>query len=178
MQLTPAQLALLKTHLAANTNTIDGTAINAMPSDPDSNAAVAAWYNGLASAGDNQAFASPLLVWRPVVTIQQMNSAIVWSASPAGADAQAVMNSWLKWQSMTWANQIDMTDTQVRQGIDDVWGAGSQTATNLKATGTGRQAATRAEMVFAGGGVNGARVTPVFGQQLDGDNVLAARNLP
>ena len=66
----------------------------------------------------------------------------------------------------------------MRQGIDDVWGSGSTTANNLKSTGVGRQAATRAEMVFAGGGVGGARVTPVFRQTLDGDNVLAARNLP
>lgn len=178
MALTNAQLQALKTHLAANTNTINGTAINAMPNNADANFDIAVWYGGLAQAGDSQPFGAPLLVWRPVVTTGEMAKAIVWSAQPAGADDAARTVAWLKWQSMTWDSRLDMTDTQVRQGIADVWGAGSATETALKATGCGRQAATRAEMVFAGAGVGGARVTPFFGQRLTGSDIEAARNLP
>lgn len=51
MALTPAQKTTLKTHIAANTNTVSvnggsPVAINSLPmSDPDARAAVVGWYN-------------------------------------------------------------------------------------------------------------------------------------
>lgn len=177
MPLTSANYTTLKNHITANTNTIGGTAINVLPNNSDTNADIANWYNQLITGSENQTFTTPTLIWRPVVTIGQMNSAIVWSANPAGVLSGDIANSWLKWQSMTWANMVDMTDTQVRQGIDEVWGVGSQTATNLKANGVGRQAGTRAEHLFAGAGGGGARVSTFFGQLLTGSDVETARNL-
>lgn len=187
MILTQVQKAALKTHIAANTNTItaiEGTVqIKNIVDNGDNYQFVANWYNGLALAGDDQPFSNPLSVWRPVVTIQQLNSAVVWSANPAGGDAASITNGWLKWQSMCWSNQIDMTDAQVRQGIDDVWGSGSASATAIKANNVGRQVATRAEMLFAGAAAGAARVCGLdgsavpkttFGQKLTGSDILDA----
>lgn len=56
MALTPAQKTTLKTHIAANTNTVSvnggsPVAINSLPmSDPDARAAVVGWYNLTATA--------------------------------------------------------------------------------------------------------------------------------
>lgn len=174
MALSPAQLTTLKAHLAANTNEVGGTAINALPNTGDANFDIAQWYNGLATALDQRPFVNPLLVWRPLVTTLELARAIVWSAQPVGGDDTARIVAWLKWQSMTWDSRLDMTDTQVRQGVDDVWGAASATSNAIKAAG--RRSATRAELVFAGNGVGGARVTPFFDQKLTASDVETARN--
>lgn len=184
MALTPAQKTTLKTHAAANTNTIQAfvagqvglrtVAIKDVTELGDNFQFVADWYNGLALAGDNQPIASPLLVWRPSVSIQQLNSAVDWTAQPAGATAADVSNGWLKWQTMIWNNAIDLTDQQVRQGIDTVWGAASASATAIKGAGIGRQAGTRLEVLLAGNAVGGARVSQVFGYKLTGPEVSDA----
>lgn len=188
--LTPQQLATLKAHIAANTNTIGGTAVNALPTGNAANTAIAAWYNEPALANDNQPFTAPLTPWSPLVTIDQLTAAINWSNNPAGADDAARTVAILKWQSMTWNNRIDLTDNQVRSGVASIWGNPSTSNTNIKAVGTGRKAGTRFELLFAGPsrGPNGAaadgdnalngRVTPFYGQTLTADNVEAARDLP
>jgi hypothetical protein len=190
MPLTPAQLVTFKAHLAANTNTINAVAISALPNTVDANQLVADWYNGLALPGDSQPFTAPLNLWAPVVTIQQLNGAINWGQNPAGTGDPAQTNSWLRWQSMCWQNQIDLTDAQVRSGVASVWGTASSTNTAIKAVGVGRKAGTRAELVFAGPsrGPNGnaadadvalnGRVSAFYGQRLDQSDVEAARNLP
>lgn len=187
MALTPAQVATLAAHLAANTNLINGTAINALPNTPDDNFAIANWYNQTALVGDNQAFANSLNLWKPVVTIQELNAAINWSQTPAGATSADQTNSWLRWQSMCWNNAIDLTDNQVRSGIAAVWATGSTNA-SIKAVGIGRRAGTRFELLFASAnrGPNGnaadpdmtlnGRVSSVFGQKLLGTDVDAARS--
>ena len=189
MNLTPAQLQTLKAHIAANTDTVGGVAIKDLPATADNNFAIAAWYNTPATGTEQQAFAAPLSLWKPVVTIQELNTAINWSQTPganAATDAQQT-NAWLRWQSMCWNNFLDLTDPQVRGGIAAVWATGGSNA-NIKAVGVGRRLGTRAELLFAGAArgpdgntpdanaaLNG-RVSPVFGQQLTGADVDAARN--
>ncbi len=189
MPLTPAQLTTLKNHLTANTNLVNGVAINAIPDSPDNNIAIAAWYNATALANDSQPFADSLNLWKPVVTIQELNGAIVWNADPTGTTDGEKTNSWLRWQSMCWSNAIDLTDDQVRTGVADVWGAGTATNTNIKAVGVGRRAGTRFELLFAGvnkgpngSGVSGTmalngRVSPFFGQKLTAADISDARNV-
>ncbi len=189
MPLTNAQLTTLKNHLAANTNLVNGVAINAIPDGPDNNIAIAAWYNATALANDSQPFADSLNLWKPVVTIQELNGAIVWSADPTGGTDAARTNSWLRWQSMCWSNAIDLTDAQVRSGVADVWGSASASNLAIKAVGVGRRAGTRFELLFASAnrGPNGSaasgtmedngRVSPFFGQKLTAADISDARNI-
>lgn len=187
MNLTPAQLQTLKAHIAANTDTVGGVAIKDLPATADANFAIAAWYNQPATGTEQQAFTAPLSLWKPLVTIQELNTAINWGQNPAGATAADQTNSWLRWQSMCWNNALDLTDPQVRSGIASVWSSGNSNA-NVKAVGVGRRLGTRAELLFAGvaRGPDGnptdsdttknGRVSPVFGQLLTGGGVDAARN--
>lgn len=176
MNLTSAQKAALAAHIAANTNIAtypDGSGefvINAeaLSHDPTAQQAIADWYNGLALAGDNQPF-NNLFLWNPVTSIAQLNTAIDWTTNPAGGTAADVANSWLKWQSMCWANFIDMTDAQVRTGVVQVWGAGSTSASGIGSNVNlcGKLQARRIDLVLAGNPVGnlpgtwaGARVVP------------------
>jgi len=195
--LSPAQIATLKAHILANTNAIPagfpwsgsfaGTAINAIPiTSADGNAAVAGWYNLFAAANDNQPFADSLNLWKPSVTITELNTAINWAQNPAGATAADQTNAWLRWQSMCWSNSLDLTDNQVRSGVQSVWATGSSNA-SIKAVGTGRRAATNFERLYAGAnrGPNGAaadgdmllngRVSVFFGQKVTLDDIQTAR---
>jgi hypothetical protein len=188
MPLTSAQATTLRAHILANTNPVTNVAngqqvpINALPDVGDNYQNVANWYNGVAAAGDAQPIAAPLAVWRPVVTIGQLNSAIDWSADPTGGgtpSAGQVTNLWLRWQSMCWGNQIDMTDPQVRQGVVNIWGSSS--ASSLAIGGVGKQPGTRLECLLAGAGVGGgiglgpaaARVSQVFGYRITGPEVAS-----
>lgn len=195
--LTGPQKTTLKTHVAANTNVIPagfpwsggfaGQAINTLANGPDQNVAIAGWYNLTATAADAQPFADSLNLWKPSITIQEINDAVVWSQNPAGATDAAQTNSWLRWQSMCWNNVISFTDAQVRSGVAAIWGSGSATNTNLKAVGVGRRAGTRFELLFAGQnrGPNGntadadmslnGRVSPFFGQPLTVSDLEDAR---
>jgi hypothetical protein len=186
MPLTPAQKTTLKAHIAANTNMIINVAngqqiaINAAPDVGDNYQHVADWYNALAQAGDGQPIAAPLALWKPVVSIAQLNSAIDWSADPTGGGtptASQATNLWLKWQSMCWSNQIDMTDPQVRQGVVSIWGNGSTSSVAIGAAS--KQAGTRLECLLASAGVGGAaglgpasaRVSQVFGYRINGPEI-------
>lgn len=195
--LSPGQQTTLRNHLAANTNTIPagfpwsggfaGQAINTLANGPDQNAAIAGWYGLTATAGDAQPFADSLNLWKPVVTITELNTAINWGQDPAGATAADQTNSWLRWQSMCWNSTLDLTDPQVRSGVADVWGSGSASNIAVKAVGVGRRAGTRFELLFASvnRGPNGnaasgtmadnGRVSQFFGQPLSGTDVAAAR---
>ncbi|MFL6140933.1 MAG: hypothetical protein ACJ72N_03545 [Labedaea sp.] len=189
MPLTPAQRTTLAAHIRANTNTVTNvatgqpTAINALPDAGDNRQNIADWYNGIAQATDNQPIAAPLALWKPSMSIAQLNSAIDWTADPTGGaspSAGQITNLWLKWQSMCWGNQIDMTDPQVRQGIVSIWGSGTTTSVAIGAGG--KQAGTRLECLLASAGVGGAaglgpaaaRVSQVFGYRISGPEVSDA----
>lgn len=181
MQLTAAQKTLLKTHLSANTNTVlisgTPTAINTLLTPPFNGTTtqlIADWYNGLASGGDNQAFSAPRNNWNPKTTIALLNTAIKWQdliphdlgGSPSVTEQMLARNEkWMRWQSMTWNQQlgIDMTDSQVRQGVLAIFGDTSTgSANNIAKTGTGRLDAKRIEMVMNGNAL-GASAGNAFG---------------
>lgn len=185
MPLTLNQMTTLRTHILANTNTVVNVgngqliAINVLPDIGDNYSNIANWYNGIASASDNQPIAAPLNLWKPSVSIGQLNSAIDWSADPTGGGtptAGQMTNLWLKWQSMCWSNQIDMTDAQVRQGVVTIWGNGT---TSLAIGNVSKQAGTRLECLLAGPavaagiglGAAGARVSQVFGYRITGPEI-------
>lgn len=195
MALTQNQKSALKAHLAANTNTVVNTgagqpiAINLIiPNSPtdvgDNMQNIADWYNGNAVAGDSQPQAAPLNVWKTFVTIQDLNSAIDWSAQVVGADSAAQTVNWLKWQSLCWNNFIDPTDPQVRQGISTIWGNPSTSAGNIGAAS--KRVGTRLEILLAGAAAGGnlglgaaARVcgkdangTSLFGFKINGPQIL------
>jgi len=195
--LSPAQVASLKTHIEANTNAIPagfpwsgsfaGTAINAIPiTNADGNAAIAGWYNLPATAEDAQPFAASLLLWKPAVTGMELNAAINWAQNPAGATAAEQTNSWLRWLAMTQGGSLDLTDNQVRSGIQSVWSSGNSNA-KIKQDGTGRRVGTRFELRFATAnrGQNGAaadadmllngRVSAFFGESVTLDDIQTAR---
>jgi len=67
-QLTPAQLATFKAHMEANTNQINGTAINAMAHTPDNAFAIAAWYS--------QDAAGPYKAWNTRTPLKALRAAV------------------------------------------------------------------------------------------------------
>lgn len=190
MNLTAAQLIALATHINANANTvtlIDGSGTfqaNAVTRDPTQQQSLAAWYNALALAGDSQPFAN-LMLWNPVATIQQLNTAVDWTTNPVGADQPTLSNAWLKWQTMLWNNYLDMTDPQVRAGVIQVWGNPSNSVTNIgTVAGTlcGKLAGRRIDLALSPAPVGavanawlGAHVVP---KGLNGVPILGYQNGP
>lgn len=203
MNLTPAQLTLLKTHLNANTNTITPTDGSTAPfvvnqalagGDPTIQGFIAGWYNGLGLAGDNQQFTN-LFLWNPNTTAAQLSTAINHPDTPVHGlsgtptlDQQllAVNNAYWRWDGMIRAGFIDMTDPQVRLGVRTVWGDGSQTAKNIGAVAgvlCGKNAGRRIELVLSPVPVDavvgtwaGAHVCPkdAKGLQIIGQSLTAA----
>ena len=90
MQLTQAQKTAFKAHATANTNTTTlpgaggqtfGINTRLATRNADDQAAIAAWYNRIAAAGDNQPLTAPLTVWIPSFPVMDptgpnLNSAI------------------------------------------------------------------------------------------------------
>lgn len=161
MNLTTAQYSTLKTHLQANTNTVTfdngatftvNTSAGVTGHDPTFQAAIAKWYNDVALATDAQAPAN-LLLWNPVTTTTLLNTAIVWTDEPAGADDTARIKNWLKWQSMCWSGFIDLSDQQVRGGVNLVWSASTATLNAIGSTTLtalcGKLAGRRIDLVLA-----------------------------
>lgn len=165
MNLTTAQMALLKTHAEANTNLatlpdLTTFTINAStaPRDPTYQQSIAAWYNAAAKAIDNQPFANRF-VWNPVTTIQQINAANLWQNDPAGTTDAERTNNWLRWQTMIWSlgsvgnipTGLDFGDPQVRKGVLKTWGdvASPSCAASLGGTGCGQMVGKRIELVVS-----------------------------
>jgi hypothetical protein len=150
LALTPAQLATLKTAILA-----EPSLSTAVATADDQ--AIANWFNEPSSPA--------VAVWKPVVDIQALNSAIAW------ADMVVLtQEKQLTYQSMIWANQVDMTDNQVRQGLKAVFGAASTSYTAIVAIG--QRTATRYEALFSSGA--GPKVSTVFGEALTPQAVSTA----
>lgn len=151
MSLTTAQLAVLKTDLQSRANLwLNGTQVIG-------NEETAAFYNSVANPVVN--------IWKPDVTIQELNSAIAW------ADMVALpVEKQLTFQSMIWANTIDMTDNQVRTGIDTIFGSGSTSKAGIN--NVGKKQATYLEALFSTGGAT--KVSSVYKYQLQPSEVASA----
>lgn len=209
MQMKPAQKTLVKTHMSLNTNLAtlpDGSTFvikdHYQERDATQQDAIAAWYNGNALAGDNQPF-SNLFVWNDQVTVAMLNKAIDWTTppphgltgSPTTSEIQlAINNQWWRWDQMLKLGYIDMTDSQVRNGVLQVWGnvgVPNNNSTTSAAIGTelgtlcGKLNARRIELainsnavgaktawnaaVVVPSGLNGARLlqAPMTGSDVD-----------
>lgn len=195
MDLTQAQKTTLKAHIALNTNTTPATAADGSAlttpfvvntrkdsRNPDDQAAIAAWYNGLALAGDNQPFTN-LNLWNPNTTTALLKKAVDWTVAPphglAGTPsvteiALTVNNKWWLWDAMLQDRSLDMTDPQVRGGVIQVWGdLASGTANNIGKTTCGKLAGKRIELALSGAPV-GAVTNAWVGAHVCPTNVLGA----
>jgi hypothetical protein len=135
MALTTAQLLTLKAATNGDSNLAAARAAG-------DQGAIAAYYNG-AGAG---------LIWRPAISIAELNTAIVWSEfillSQGQRDAYSALIS---------GATIDATNANVRNGFGSIFGGTS--ITNL--TAIAQRAPTRFEALFTT-----ASVSSVFGYQV------------
>ena len=153
MALTTAQLTTLKADIQSRPS------LWANGTQQIGNEEVAAFYNSTASPVVN--------IWKPAVTVQELNSAIAWSDMVV-----VTQEKQLAYQSMIWNFSIDMTDAQVRAGIDSIFGAGSASKNGINAIG--KRGATYLEALFSTGGAT--KVSSVFGVQLQAAEVSSAIN--
>lgn len=114
--------------------------------------AIAAYYNG----------ASTTNVWLPAIPVSVLNTAIVWSAFIALS--VQTQNAYF---ALTQGGTVDATNANVRAGFSSIFGAGTQTLTNL--TAIAQRLATRFENLFAT-----TNVTTVFGYTVTPADVAAA----
>jgi hypothetical protein len=189
MPLSPAQLQTLKQDIAANTNLINGVAINTLPQNGDTNFDIANWYNGIASPD--------FYVYRNNIPVQEVYDKITWSnltPSDVADGTQTWANRSLACQGKQFnlqiilqgQNQIDATKSNIRAGLQDCLtnipsGAGG--ATVAAGWVTVRDSlytpAKNAEKLFATGtGTTGSPATRVVYGNISAQDVDSARNLP
>lgn len=109
MPLTSAQLTTLGQDIAANSATINGVAISALPHTQDNAFDVAAWYNVTANPD--------YLVWRSDVTITEvMLNGFDWTR----VDNLSVGKARI-WDWMFQLGSINPSKPNIRAGIDAVW---------------------------------------------------------
>lgn len=166
MPLTTAQLQTLKTDIAANTNQINGVAINAMPMNDDAHFAIAAWYNGTASPN--------FTVWRTNVPVSDCKKATTWTEFIGRSQGERDA-----WQFMLSNGILNAADSNVRQGILDIFSGPSGATTRAALTAIAKRLATFAEKLFATGtGSDGSPATMSFEGAISFQDVSQARGLP
>lgn len=167
MQLSQAQLATLKSDLAAN-----------FPALPDEEAA--AQYNAAASPD--------FWVWKTKVTKDELtNSTSVdgttfnWTGAGFITRSQGERDAWR--ELFNGSNSVNPSLPQVRQAFSDIFSGGTAPApaNRTHLTTVSRRKATRGEKLFATG--TGSTASPaVMGAGAEGlisaSNVSEARNLP
>lgn len=141
--MTPAQLATFKAAVLAE------PALAALRTAGDQGG-IAAYYNAQGASS----------VWRPVITIAELNTAIVWSEFIALTQGQRDA-----YMALISAPSIDATKTNVRNGFASIFAATS--LANL--TALAQRLGTRFELLFTT-----AQVSAVFGQVVSPADVAAA----
>lgn len=188
MPLSAAQLVTLNNDIKANTNTINGVAINTLPQNGDTSFDIAKWYNGLASPA--------FYVYRNNIPVQEVYNQIDWNKltpSDAPDTTQQWLNRAMQCQGKQFnlqiilqgQNLIDATKANIRAGLQDA-------LTNVPSGVSGATVsagwvpvrdslytqATYAEKLFATG--TGSTASPatraVYGQ-ITAQDVDSARNL-
>lgn len=156
--MTPAQLTALKADILASPD------LAAFPNNSDGAFAIAALYNLPASPS--------FTVWKTSVTLQEiMSNGFRWTDVDGLTAAK-----YRTWELMNSLGAIDPSKPNVRQGIRDCWGAGSQQENailpHLK------RLATRGEKLFAiGTGSDNSPATMTFEGNISYQDVEEARNL-
>lgn len=188
MDLTPAQIAALKTHIAANTATVlindSPMPINQVPASPDNAQAVADWYN-LVAAG-------PFIVWRdlPIDTVL----GLITYASMTPVDAPDGTQLWANRSLACQGKQFNLQNltigrttapmrrTNYRAAMQDcltqipAGASGALIAANwVGVRDAAKFSATNAEKLFATGtGSTAAPADLVFEGDVSGPDVLKA----
>lgn len=143
--MTPSQLLIFKTAILADVS----QAGNRTTGD---HGAMAVYYNG-ADVG---------AIWRPNIGAAELNTAIVWSEF--AALTSLLQNTYM---SMIVTGSVDTTSANVRAGFATVFGAGSQSRTNLLALA--QRAPTRFEQLFTT-----AQVCTLYGATATVVHIVAA----
>ena len=155
--LTASQKVALKNDIAAD------PVLSAYPVTPDGAFAIAEVYN----EGATPAF----VVWRTSVSVDEiMNNGFVWTAVDALTNGKARI-----WEWMTRLGTINPSKANIRQGLQDAFGAGSAMsnaiAPHLK------RSASRVERLFATGtGTTQSPGTLVFEGRITYQDIQEARD--
>ena len=164
MNLTPAQLATLKTYILSQPD------LTAQPNTPDGAFAI----SGLLNSASSPAY----IVWRTDVSADEiMRNGMDW----ARVDNLSVGKARI-WDWMTRLGQFDASRVNIRAGIDAAWvGTAADPAVRAVVYTHCKRNATRGEAVFATGtGSDASPATMAAGAEgtLSYQEVLTARNLP
>jgi hypothetical protein len=166
--LTPAQLALLKADILADST------LNAFPNNPDGNTAIAAAYAIAASPN--------YWVWRTFVADQEIYERSFgagadqnWSWTTYIGRSQGERDAWRQMVNM--AGGLNPSLSNTRAGVADIFsGAGGANQRTYLLT-VSRRLATRVEKLLATGAGTTANPSVMgFEGMLSADDVQAARN--
>lgn len=144
--MTPAQLATFKAAILADAT----QTANVVAGD---HGALAAYFNGVP--------ATPVSLWRPSISIAELNTAIDWSEFAALTTALRET-----YNAMISPGAIDSTAPKIRGGFSTVF-AGKTSLTSL--TALAQRSATRFEALFTTG-----NVCAMFGYQVSAADIAAA----
>jgi hypothetical protein len=183
MNLTPAQLASLKTNIANNTATVTyqgtPTPINEVPNNDDGNIAIAAWYNLAASPS--------FKVYRTSVPMSEiMLNGFDWTRVDNLSVGKARIWDWMV-NADPGSQSIDPSKANIRAGINAVWvGTAADLAVRAAVYLHCFRDATNAEKMFATGagtvadqtGEGPATMSLTAEGNLSYQEVSTARNLP
>jgi hypothetical protein len=106
------------------------------------------------------------LIWRPVITVEELNTAISWAEFAAVPVAR--QNTYL---AMISPGFIDATSANIRAGFGTVFSAGG--ASNPQLTTLAQQTPTRLEQLFSTG-----NISAVFGYRCTVNDVMNALAQP
>lgn len=127
------QLATLKAAIIADTNLAAFITAN-------DDVSIAAYYNTAASPS--------VSIWNPNISVQELNTAIVW-ADFVGLTVQQQQ----AYLAMIAPGFIDATSTNIRAGFVSVFGAPASSATTTNLLAIAERNATRFEALFTTNGV-------------------------
>ncbi len=148
MSFSASELAVIKAAINA-----DATAIGFV--NAKNPGACAEYLNAAPAAG-------AVLIWRPDIPVAELLTGVLWSAFVAlSAQVQAA------WTALTAGGTVDATNANVRAGFVTIFGAASQTVTNLAAIA--QRSASRLEAIFTASGVS-----EHYGDQIDAATVQQA----
>ncbi|TFH47917.1 MAG: hypothetical protein E4H01_07355 [Lysobacterales bacterium] len=164
MALTPAQLITLKADILADPT------LSALPNNSDSSFEIARVYN-LAATPE-------FILWRKSVGISEVGRAMRNSDI---ANLTTANNARLQTLSMYSGDIFDASNTDTRQGFDDIFSVAGAAPTRAALLVIWKRSASRAEKLFATGpGTDALPAISVFadGFSLGLNDVSSARNLP
>lgn len=173
MPLSSAQLQTLKTAIAANTNQINGVAINTLPNTSDANFAIAFWYN-LAASPD-------FTIWRRRVFLAEIATKLN-GTELAGLSSLNHTRLQTVITLLNASGGMDASVTDMRQFFDDIFSGAGGTNTRASLLILWKKLATNIQKLFSTG--TGSNAVPATTESNIGDvflltsqDVESARNL-